>query len=136
MPRRWLFKTEPTEYSYDDLERDKKAVWNGVHNNLALKNLREVRLGDEILIYHSGDDKAIVGLAEVISAPYPDPNENDEKMVVVNLKPKRRYLTPLILAEIKEIAALSDFDLVRLPRLSVMPVTKDQWQLLEDTIIV
>lgn len=136
MPRRWLFKTEPTEYSYDDLERDKKAVWNGVHNNLALKNLREVRLGDEILIYHSGDDKAIVGLAEVISAPYPDPNENDEKMVVVNLKPKRRYLTPLTLAEIKEIAALSDFDLVRLPRLSVMPVTKDQWQLLEDTIIV
>lgn len=114
----------------------KKAVWNGVHNNLALKNLREVRLGDEILIYHSGDDKAIVGLAEVISAPYPDPNENDEKMVVVNLKPKRRYLTPLTLAEIKEIAALSDFDLVRLPRLSVMPVTKDQWQLLEDTIIV
>ena len=114
----------------------KKAVWNGVHNNLALKNLREVRLGDEILIYHSGDDKAIVGLAEVISAPYPDPNENDEKMVVVTLKPKRRYSTPLTLAEIKEIAALSDFDLVRLPRLSVMPVTKDQWQLLEDTIIV
>ena len=136
MPRRWLFKTEPTEYSYDDLERDKKAVWNGVHNNLALKNLREVRLGDEILIYHSGNEKAIVGSAEVISDPYPDPNENDEKMVVVNLKPKRRYLTPLTLAEIKEIAALSDFDLVRLPRLSVMPVTKDQWQLLEDTIIV
>ena len=134
MPRRWLFKTEPTEYSYDDLERDKKAVWNGVHNNLALKNLREVRLGDEILIYHSGDDKAIVGSAEVISDLYPDPNENDEKMVVVNLKPKRRYLAPLTLAEIREIAALSDFDLVRLPRLSVMPVTKDQWQLLEDAI--
>ena len=134
MPRRWLFKTEPTEYSYDDLERDKKAVWNGVHNNLALKNLREVRLGDEILIYHSGDDKAIVGSAEVISDPYPDPNENDEKMVVVNLKPKRRYPVPLTLTEIKEIADLSDFDLVRLPRLSVMPVTKEQWQLLEDAI--
>ena len=136
MPRRWLFKTEPTEYSYDDLERDKKAVWNGVHNNLALKNLREVRLGDEILIYHSGNEKAIVGSAEVISDPYPDPNENDEKMVVVNLKPKRRYPVPLTLTEIKEIAELSDFDLVRLPRLSVMPVTKDQWQLLEDTIKV
>ena len=134
MPRRWLFKTEPTEYSFDDLEREKKTVWDGVGNNLALKNLREVRLGDEVLIYHSGDEKAIVGIAEAISDAYPDPNEVDEKVVVVNLKPKRKLLRPLTLHEIKAIDELSDFDLVRLPRLSVMPVTTAQWNILQDAL--
>lgn len=134
MPRRWLFKTEPNEYSYSDLEQEKKTVWDGVGNNLALKNLREVRLGDEVLIYHSADEKAIVGIAEAVSDAYPDPNEVDEKVVVVNLKPKRRLARPLTLAEIKAIDELSDFDLVRLPRLSVMPVSPDQWQILQDTL--
>lgn len=134
MPRRWLFKTEPGEYSYDDLEREKKAVWDGVSSSLALKHLREVRLGDQILIYHSGDEKAIVGLAEAITDAYPNPKENDEKLVVVNLKPKRRYATPLTLAEIKEIDECRDFDLVRLPRLSVMPVTTEQWHILNDRL--
>lgn len=134
MPRRWLFKTEPNEYSYNNLEADKKTVWNGVSNNLALKNLREVRLGDEVLIYHSGDVKAIVGIAEAISDPYPDPNESDEKIVVVNLKPKRRLSRPLELHEIKAIDELSDFDLVRLPRLSVMPVSSSQWEILQDVL--
>ncbi|MBS1811969.1 MAG: EVE domain-containing protein [Acidobacteria bacterium] len=134
MPRRWLFKTEPNEYSFSDLEHEKKTVWDGVGNNLALKNLREVRLGDEILIYHSGDEKAIVGLAEAISDAYPDPKEVDEKVVVVNLKPKRRLARPLTLSEIKAINELSDFDLVRLPRLSVMPVSPDQWTILQDTL--
>lgn len=132
MPRRWLFKTEPDEYSYDDLERDKKAVWDGVSNNLALKNLREVKLGDEILIYHTGNVKAIVGVAEVISEPYPDPAANDDHLVVVNLKPKRRLAQPLTLAEIKAIEGLSEFDLVRLPRLSVVPLSKEYWTLLQD----
>ena len=134
MPHRWLFKTEPSEYSYADLERDKKTVWDGVSNNLALKHLREVRLGDEILIYHTGEEKSLVGLAEAVSDPYPDPNENDEKLVVVNLKPKRRLPRPLTLAEVKAVESLSDFDLLRLPRLSVMPVTKEQWQTLEDAV--
>ena len=134
MPRRWLFKTEPGEYSYDDLERDQKAVWDGVANNLALKHLREVRLGDQVLIYHSGDEKAIVGLAEAITDAYPNPKENDEKFVVVNLKPKRRYAAPLTLAEIRAVEGFRDFDLVRLPRLSVMPVTTTQWQLLADLL--
>ncbi len=134
MPKRWLFKTEPTEYSYDDLEREKKAVWNGVSNNLALKNLREVRLGDEILIYHTGNDKAIVGLAEAVSDPYPDPKENDENLVVITLKPKRRFDTPLSLADIKGSKGLMDFDLVRLPRLSVMPVNKLHWQVLQEML--
>lgn len=134
MPRRWLFKTEPEDYSFEDLERDKKTVWDGVSNNLALKNLREVRLGDEILIYHSGSEKAIVGIAEAISDPYPDPNEQDDKVVVVNIKPKRKLTRQLTLSDIKSIAELSDFDLIRLPRLSVMPVTLPQWQILQDTL--
>src|SRR5438132_12556722 len=119
MSRRWLFKTEPSEYSFADLERDKKTVWDGVTNNLALKNLREVRLGDEILIYHSGDEKAIVGLAEAISDAYPDPRGADEKLAVVNIKPNRRLVRPLTLAEIKVAEALRAFDSLRLRRRSV-----------------
>lgn len=134
MSRRWLFKTEPGEYSFDDLEREKKAVWDGVSNNLALKNLREVRMGDDILIYHSGDVKAIIGLAEAISDPYPDPRENDEKLVVVTIKPRRRFDNQLTLTQIKQLAGLSDFDLVRLPRLSVMPVSKEHWTILEEKL--
>ena len=134
MAKRWLFKTEPSEYSYDDLERDKKTTWDGVSNNLALKHLRAVRLGDEILIYHTGNDKAIVGLAEVVSEPYPDPNEKDDNLIVVNIKPKRRFARQLTLSEIKNAEALKDFDLVRLPRLSVMPVSKEYWQVLEELL--
>ena len=134
MAKRWLFKTEPSEYSYDDLERDKKTVWDGVSNNLALKNLRQVRLGDEILIYHTGNDKAIVGLAEAVSEAYADPNEKDDHLLVINLKPKRRFPHPVALSEIKAIEALKEFDLVRLPRLSVMPVSKEYWQVLEDLL--
>lgn len=134
MPKRWLFKTEPSEYSYDDLEREKKAVWDGVSNNLALKNLREVRLGDEILVYHTGNEKAVVGIAEAVSEPYPDPSINDEKQVVVNLKPKRRLARPVTLNEIKANEALREFDLVRLPRLSVMPVAGQHWEALQEML--
>lgn len=134
MPRRWLFKTEPEEYSYADLEREAKCVWDGVSSNQALKNLRSVNLGDEILIYHSGNERAIVGIAEVISEPYPDPTANDEHSLVVNLKPKRRLAEPLTLAQIKEIEAFCEFDLVRLPRLSVMPISKEYWELLQDLL--
>ena len=134
MAKRWLFKTEPSEYSYDDLEQDKKTVWDGVSNNLALKNLRQVRLGDEILIYHTGNDKAIIGLAEAVSEVYPDPKEKDENLVVVNIKPKRRFRKQVTLAEVKTAEALKDFDLVRLPRLSVMPVSKEHWAVLEELL--
>ena len=132
MSRQWLFKTEPGQYSYDKLEREKKAVWDGVANNLALKHLRDIRMGDEILIYHSGDEKAIVGLAQAISDPYPDPRENDEKLVVINIKPIRRLSSPLSLAQIKAVDELRDFDLVRLPRLSVMPIPENYWDRLRD----
>ena len=134
MPRQCLFKTEPSHYSYTDLEREKKAVWDGVSNSLALKHLREIRLGDEILIYHSGDEKAIVGVALAVSDPYPDPADNDEKLVVVNVTPKKRLARAISLAEIKTIEELKDFDLVRLPRLSVMPIAESYWRKLQDLI--
>ena len=132
MARQWLFKTEPSQYSYADLEREKKAVWDGVSNSLALKHLREIRMGDEILIYHSGDEKAIVGMAIAVSDPYPNPKENDEKLAVVNVTPKKRLARPLSLAEIKRVDELKDFDLVRLPRLSVMPIAQNFWKKLQD----
>ena len=128
MPNKWLFKSDPEHYSYQDLERDKKTVWDGISNNLALKHLRNVRKGDEVMIYHSGGERAVVGLAMVQSDPYPDPKEKETRLVVVNLSASGRILRPVALDEIKEQRDLKDFDLVRLPRLSVMPVSEKQWK--------
>src|SRR2546427_11327115 len=86
MPSYWIVKTEPSTYSYDDLERQKTAVWDGVRNNLALKHLRQMRPGDRVLVYHSGEQKAVVGVAEVTAAAYPDPKQKDPKLVVVDLR--------------------------------------------------
>jgi predicted RNA-binding protein with PUA-like domain len=124
---RWLFKSDPDTYSFFDLERDRKTVWDGVSNNLALKHLRGARKGDSVLIYHTGDEKAVVGLAEVASDPYPDPKQKDARLAVVDLAAGQRLARPVTLDEIKKQAALKSFDLVRLPRLSVMPVSDAQW---------
>jgi predicted RNA-binding protein with PUA-like domain len=124
----WLFKTEPTHYSFTDLERDGKAVWDGVSNNLALKHLRDVRKGDEAFIYHTGGEKQLVGIAAVTSNPYPDPKEHNPRLAAVDIKPKTKLKRPVTLAEIKADRLLKTFDLVRLPRLSVMPVSDEQWK--------
>ncbi len=126
----WLLKTEPTAYSYADLERDEKTTWDGVSNNLALKHIRAMHKGDLALIYHSGDEKAIVGIAEVVSDPYPDPKLQDDKRVVVDLKPKKRLSRPVPLAAVKAKKELARFELVRMPRLSVMPVSRELWHTL------
>lgn len=126
----WLLKTEPSTYSYADLERDKKTTWDGVSNNLALKHLRAMQKGDLALIYHSGDEKAIVGVAEIVSAPYPDPKQKDTRLVVVDVKPKERLRNPVPLALVKARKELARFELVRMPRLSVMPVARDIWTML------
>jgi predicted RNA-binding protein with PUA-like domain len=126
----WLLKSEPTVYSYQHLDRDKKTVWDGVTNSLALKHIRQVQKGDLALIYHTGDEKAVVGIAEVISAAYPDPKQNDPKLAVFDIKPKKQLARPVTLAEIKANEKLKDFDLVRLARLSVMPVKETYWNLL------
>src|ERR1043166_1186599 len=100
MPNYWLLKTEPSTYSFADLERDGKAVWDGVTNPLALKHLRAMRKGDLAFIYHTGDEKQIVGIADVTSDPYPDPKQKDGKLVVVDLKPSEKVERAVTLAEI------------------------------------
>jgi len=134
MPQHWLFKTEPGDYSFDDLEREGRTVWTGVHSSLALKYFRDLRIGDQILIYHTGSEKAIVGLAEAVSDPYPDPSEQDDKLLVVAIRPLRRFNRRVTLQQVKNIPALQDFDLVRLPRLSIIPVNNQQWGLIIDLL--
>jgi predicted RNA-binding protein with PUA-like domain len=131
MPNYWLFKTEPEDYSYDDLERDQRARWRGLRNSVTLKNLREVRLGDQILIYHEGVEHAVVGTAEAVTDPYPDPKEDDASVTVVEIKPKRKFAEPVLLAEIRASEDLGDFDPSRLPPLSVMQVSNAQWQAIQ-----
>jgi predicted RNA-binding protein with PUA-like domain len=132
--RFWVLKTEPDCYSYADLEREGSTVWDGVSNNAALKHLREMQPGDLALIYHTGDERRAVGLAEVTSAPYPDPQAGDPKLVVVDIRPLRRLARPVTLADIKADPAFANFALVRQGRLSVVPVAPEQWQrLLEMT---
>ncbi len=128
----WLFKTEPGCYNYDELEKDKKTCWDGVANNLALKYLRQVKKGDLAIIYHTGDERSAIGIAEVTSEPYVDPKDDDPKLAVVDLKPKKRLAKPVSLAQIKANPAFADFLLVKMSRLSVMPVTDKQWKMIVD----
>lgn len=123
----WILKTEPQAYSYADLSREGGAVWDGVSNNVALKHLRAMRPGDQALIYHTGDERRAVGLAEVTSAPYPDPQYNDPRLVVVDVRPLRPLPRPVELATIKADPFFAEFALVRQGRLSVVPVTPEQW---------
>lgn len=127
MGRRWLLKTEPGEYSFEDLAREKQTVWDGVTNPMALRYLRSIRKGDDLLIYHTGNERAAVGLGKAISDPYPDPTKEDPKIVVVDVAPVRRLARPVTLKAIKANRAFRGFELVRLPRLSVMPVPDDVW---------
>lgn len=123
----WIFKTEPESYSFADLVRDGGTVWDGISNNAALLHLRAARPGDQVLIYHTGDERRAVGIAEVTSAPYPDPQLNDPKLVVVDVRPLRALARPVTLAAIKADPFFADFALVRQGRLSVVPVTEEQW---------
>lgn len=127
----WLFKEEPDHYALEDLFRDKRAVWAGVANNTALMHLRCVKKGDRVLYYHTGKEKAVVGVMEITKGPYPDPKRDDARFVVVNVKPVRRFNRPVSLAEIKSNPVFTDFALVRISRLSVMPVTAEQWDEIE-----
>jgi predicted RNA-binding protein with PUA-like domain len=123
----WLLKTEPSDYSYSDLERDGGTAWDGVGNNLALKHMRRVRRGDWALVYHTGGERAAVGIGVVTSDPYPDPRREDPRLVVFDLRPGERLPRPVSLGEIKADPAFAGFELVRIPRLSVMPVPPELW---------
>jgi predicted RNA-binding protein with PUA-like domain len=124
----WILKTEPSAYSFDDLVNDGRTMWDGVTNPLAQKHLRAMSKGDEVLIYHTGDEKAVVGLAVVAGAPYPDPTSAE--LTVVDLKPVRRLPRAVSLAEIRVERAFKDLALVKMPRLSVVPADTAQWKAL------
>ncbi len=123
----WLLKTEPDDYSYFDLEKDGSTIWDGVNNPLALKHLRTIEIGDLVLIYHTGKERQIVGVAEIVSKAYADPTLDDVKRVVVDVRAIRKVEHPVTLAKIKQDANWENFDLLRLPRLSVVPVSELHW---------
>ena len=131
MANRWLFKTEPSVYSFQQLQKDKKTMWDGVKNNLALKNLKDIKKGDEILIYHTGDEKAAVGIARALGGAYPDPSQKNPRMLVVDIEAVKTLPRPVTLAEVKANKKLANFDLVRLSRLSIMKVSDEQWDTIE-----
>lgn len=128
MANYWILKTEPTTYSFDQLERERTAVWDGVANPVALKHIAQMRPGDQVLVYHTGKDKSVVGRAEATSAGYPDPRGKDPRMLVVNLKAGARLSKPVPLSAIKADRAFADMALVRMGRLSVVAATKEQWE--------
>ena len=125
---RWIVKTEPSAYSWAELERDGRMAWDGVKNAQALIHLRAMREGDQVLVYHSGSDKALVGVARVVRGPYPDPGADDPKLVAVDLAADRPLDRPVPLAEIKRSGKFADLALVRHGRLSVMPVSAVHWK--------
>jgi predicted RNA-binding protein with PUA-like domain len=127
----WLVKEEPEHYSYDELERERKTVWAGVKNPLAQKHLRGIRKGDRIFYYHTGKQKAVVAVAKALGDAYPDPKDASGRLFVVDVAPEKKLPRPVTLAEIKADAAFASFPLVRMSRLSVMPVTDAEWTRIE-----
>jgi len=124
----WLLKTEPTAYSWENLARDGRTVWDGITNALALKNLRAAAVGDEVLIYHTGSERRAVGIARVVKAPYPDPKRNDPKLAVVEIAAVRALKQPVTLEQVKTDPAFAGWDLLRLSRLSFVPVPEPIWR--------
>jgi predicted RNA-binding protein with PUA-like domain len=123
----WLVKTEPSVFSFDDLVKEGRTAWDGVTNPAALKNLRAMKSGDKVLVYHTGDERSAVGIAEVVKEAYPDPRKNDPRLVVVDLRAGTPLKTPVPLADLKAARVFAGSPLVRQGRLSVVPLTREQW---------
>lgn len=123
----WLCKQEPSSYNLEQLEKDKITTWDGVHNNLALKHINQMKKGDMAFFYHSGDQKQIVGIMSIASSPYPNPEEKDKRYVTVDVKFKKRLSRPVTLSELKAKKAFQNWELLRISRLSVMPVPSRIW---------
>ena len=128
----WLVKEEPDNYSYGQFSADRTTVWAGVRNPVAQRNLREMRKGDRVFFYHTGKEKAIIGTATVSKIAYPDPNDKTGHLVVVELVAGKALKRPVTLAEIKADKRFATMPLVRIARLSVQPVTDEQWELIEE----
>ena len=129
----WLAKQEPSGprgYNILKLKEDKKTIWDGVHNNLALKHIRNMKKGDLVFFYHTGDERQVVGIMSVTSNPYPNPEEDNERFVVVDVKFKSLLAKSVGLDEIKKQKGLKNWELLRISRLSVMPVPKPIWDLI------
>ena len=124
----WLFKEEPTHYGFDDLVKDGRTRWSGVKNPLAQKHLRAVRKGDRILYYHTGGEKAVVGMARAVGDAYGDPDDPSGRRAAVDIAPEGKLSRPVALAEIKSLKMFAKFPLVRISRLSVMPVKDQEWE--------
>ena len=124
---RFLFKEEPSNYSFDAFVKDGGTTWTGVKNPVAQKHLRSVRKGDLVFYYHTGDEKAIIGIAKAAGDAYPDPADPSGKAHVVDLTPVKKLKRPVTLAEVKKDKRFADFPLTRVPRLSVMPVSDAEW---------
>ena len=125
----WLVKSEPFKYSWDQLVTDKQTVWDGVRNYAARNNLKAMKKGDQVFFYHSNEGVEIVGIAKVAKEAYQDPSTEDEAWVVVELKPSKKLKKPVTLAQVKADSRLSEMALVRLGRLSVQPVTEEEWRI-------
>ena len=128
----WLVKEEPEHYGFDQLVRDRKTVWAGVKNPLAQKHLRDIRRGDRIFYYHTGKEKAVVATAKAATDAYPEPNDASGKLSVVDIVPDKKLARPVTLAEIKADKSFASFPLVRMSRLSVVPVTDSEWNRIEN----
>jgi predicted RNA-binding protein with PUA-like domain len=124
----WLLKTEPGAYSWDDLVRDGRATWDGITNPVALKNMRGAQAGDTVVIYHTGSERRALGLARITRGPYADPKKKDPKLVVVDIVPVEPLPTPVTLQQIKADRKFAGWDLLRLSRLSFVPVPEPFWQ--------
>lgn len=125
----WLAKSEPSTYSWDELVKEKQTCWSGVRNYAARLHLRAMKKGDEVLFYHSNEGMEIIGIAKVAKESYQDPTTTDDKWVAVDLKPVRKLKNPVSLTQIKADKRLNNMALVRLGRLSVQPVTEDEWKI-------
>lgn len=135
MVKYWLAKQEPDGprgYNFETLKKDKKTIWDGVHNNLALKHMREMKNGDLVLFYHTGDERQAVGIMEIVSEPYPNPKEDNKRFIVVDVKYKKSLKRPVTLDEIKKQKKFQNWELIRISRLSVMPVPKHIWNTIID----
>lgn len=126
----WLVKSEPFKYSWEQFEKDKQTFWDGVRNYAARNNLRAMQKGDEVLFYHSNEGLAIVGIAKVVKESYQDPTTDEDAWVVVDLKPYKKIKKPVTLEQVKANPRLKDMALVRLGRLSVQPVTDEEWNII------
>src|SRR6266566_1111538 len=127
----WLFKEEPEHYSFDAFAKDKKTIWSGVRNPLAQKHLRQIKKGDRVFYYHTGNEKSVVGIAKAVTDAYGDPKDASGKLGAVDIAPVKKLKRPVALAEIKADKSFHDFPLVRISRLSVMPVSDEEWARIE-----